>query len=95
MKPTMTKADTDLFEYLNPDYHNFLKSYVKHFSSKTLSDKKPLTFKDFKRSKSSKSGMDIIKADDEDQGPNYQENLYYNYHTVEENNFNGNIFSKK
>jgi len=89
MKPSALKADTDMFEYLNPDFHGFLKSYVKTTNLKTLSDKKPMTFKDFKRSKLPKCDKDVFLGDDEKSQSNYHENLYYNYHTVDENNFTG------
>lgn len=89
MKPTSTKADIDRFEYFNPDYHNFLRTYTKSGSLRNVFDKKPLTFKDFKRNKFNRMNNDIYTTEEEDSQSNYHEKLYYDYHTVEENNFTG------
>jgi hypothetical protein len=93
MKPSTTKATTELFEYLNPDYHALISSspFQDNF------DKKPLTFKDVKRNRSLKSGLtglDFLRAEEEQLFPSsYHEKLYYDYHSINEDDFTGKFLS--
>lgn len=102
MKPTVTKADVEMFEYLNPDFHSFLRSYTKPGTLRSLSDKKPLSFKDIKKNKQAKAGFDILGggapavAATEEGRPqsDYQEKLYYDYHSIDDMNFTGKPLSR-
>ena len=87
MKPTVTKADMDIFEYLNPSYHEFLRSYIKQGGYRNTPDKKPLTFKDINRKKLSRFEGDYDREEDEEIQSNFQEKLYYNFLNQDESQF--------
>ncbi len=82
MKPTATKADSDAFAEKNPDYHQFLKAYPKNFNSKNLVNRRPLTFRDIKRTRQG-SKLNEHEEDESD----YQDKLYYDYHSLNETEF--------
>jgi len=103
MKPTTTRADTNFFEYLNPVYHNFLKSYAKpeFFKQYQQQRKKSFSLKDSKaQSPVQKEHSETTKfsaEDDEDSDDSENEedeekkalNLYYDFHLLDESLFTG------
>ena len=91
MKPTSIKADTEMFEYLNPEFHAYLKSYNGSANPRDSGDEASLFFKDIKIDALEKTPFDF-EAPGESMLPptNYEDKLYYDYHKFEDHEFTGN-----
>lgn len=92
LKPTCIRADSDLFEYLNPSYHAFLKSYA----SEDFIKNAPKTL--FATDAISGDTQELNKDDDtkattnDDSDSNFSENLYYDIQFLNDK-FTGRIFA--
>jgi len=76
MKPSLLRADTDLFETLNPGFHTYLKSYANPEFMKNAGKVKYLSIKDQKLPK--KNNQEQEEGDDEEEpDEEFTENLYY------------------
>lgn len=90
LKPSNLRADCDLFEHLNPNYHAFLKSYVSENFIKNAPQTIFLT---------DAIPADINKDDDtkattnDESDSNFSENLYYDIQFLDDK-FTGNLFVK-
>lgn len=101
MKPSHLRADTDLFENLNPGYDAFLKSYANPEFMKNHAKTKYLSVKDLKDGKKKDHEGDrdrddaSVKSNEEDSDDDGLENLYYDIQFIDDN-FNGNgVFEKE
>ena len=82
MKPCHLRADTDLFENLNPEYDAFLKSYANPEFMKNNAKTKYLSVKDLK---DGKKDNEEDRDDDEDSDTGFSENLYYDIQFIDDN----------
>jgi len=74
LKPTTLRADTNIFEHLNPSFHAFLKSYARPELFRNLPKKIIPKYKE-----PNPETLDLTKMSEEDANKNYLEHLYYNY----------------
>jgi len=77
MKPTCTRVDTDLFEFSNPEFDAFLKSYCHTDSVKAFPKIKPPSL--YINKAKNKSGV-AAHHDDEDE----EQDLYYDFELLDE-----------
>lgn len=92
MKPSNIKADNDMFEALNPDFHQFLKSYATPDFIKEGHKTKYLSMKDVKDLSISNKDTGE-KEDKDDSDSEFSENLYYDIQFIDEN-FSCNLLRK-
>jgi len=82
MKPTCTRVDTNLFEFANPDFDAFLKTYSSADSVKAFPKNKPPNLY-INKAKSQKSGGNHHQQEEDEEEE--EEDLYYDFELLDEN----------
>ena len=82
MKPTCTRVDTDLFEFANPEFDAFLKSYSETDSVKAFPKIKAPNL--YINKTKNKSGA-ATHHEDEEEEEEEEQDLYYDFELLDEN----------
>lgn len=91
MKPTCTRADTEMFDSLNPTFHSFLKSYATDDFIRSTAKTKYLNIKNIKdviktqETDKEKDKDDETKENNEESDQDFSEQLYYDIQFLDEN----------
>jgi len=86
MKQSNIKADTNIFETLNPSFHSFLKSYAtSHFMENPQNQ--TVTFSIKQKEENSINSNKISKDEDNSNPSDFvlSENLYYDIQSINDN----------
>ena len=83
LKPSLLRADTEMFDTFNPGYHTFLKSYATPEFMKNAGKAKYLSTKDQKMPKKNEEQQEEEDDKSESDGE-FSKNLYYDIQFLDE-----------